>query len=220
MTLWIGRLHPITVYETAFACALFWCWVPLCVLFTNSWLACYSIMMVATVDGIYVNCCSFWPTYLDFLKISCFCSATMHLAECFCPWTLSLSIGLDMLTSDFFVSCVDYFWFINFIYMYLRNVMVYQPFTANRHQLFSLSFLTSSIDNGGPWAATRQGRLLIKWTVVCGAEVVIITGTRVHVNKNINRVNKMHMITCYNITKILYNSTYFTTIWFYSLKNI
>ena len=92
--------------------------------------------------GFYVNCCSFWPTYLNFLKLSCFCSATMHLAECFCPWTLSLSIGLDMLTSDSFVSCVDYFWFINnFIYMYLRNIMVYQPFTANRHQLFSLSFL-------------------------------------------------------------------------------
>ena len=33
-------------------CALFWCWVSICVPFTNSLIQCYFIMIVATIIGI------------------------------------------------------------------------------------------------------------------------------------------------------------------------
>ena len=49
------QLHPITVYRTAFGCALFWCWVSLCFPFTNSMVSCYSIIMVATIIVIFMS---------------------------------------------------------------------------------------------------------------------------------------------------------------------
>ena len=56
MTLCIGQLNPITVYRADFwVCAvLFWCWVSLCFLFTNSFIECYFIVMVATTIGLFM----------------------------------------------------------------------------------------------------------------------------------------------------------------------
>ena len=89
-------------------CALLWCWMPLCPSFTNSAITCYSIMIVAiNICNSYVYCYSFWPTYLGFLKLGSFRSATTHLPGCFCPLTLFLNIGLNMLPSDSFMTCLD-----------------------------------------------------------------------------------------------------------------
>ena len=53
---------------------------------------------------IYVNCYSFKSTHLGFQKLGCFGTAATHLPGCFCPWTFSLNIGLNMLPLDFFIS--------------------------------------------------------------------------------------------------------------------
>ena len=52
---------------------------------------------------LYVHCYSFWPTHLGFLKLGSVGSATIHLPECFCPWTFSLNIGLNVLPLDTFI---------------------------------------------------------------------------------------------------------------------
>ena len=44
---------------------------------------------------------------LGFPKLVGSGSATTHLRECFCHWTFSLNIALNLLPSDFFVSCLD-----------------------------------------------------------------------------------------------------------------
>ena len=49
--LFIGHLHPITVYRTVFGC-VFWCWVSLGIHFTLSFIECYFIMMGVAVIGI------------------------------------------------------------------------------------------------------------------------------------------------------------------------
>ena len=55
----------------------------------------------------YVQCYPFWPTHLGYLKLGSFGSATSRLPGCFCPWTLSLNIGFDILPSDSLMSCLD-----------------------------------------------------------------------------------------------------------------
>ena len=45
---------------------------------------------------------------LGFLKLSCSGSANVHLLGCFSLWTFPLNIGLNMLPSDPFMSCLDY----------------------------------------------------------------------------------------------------------------
>ena len=45
---------------------------------------------------VYVRGYSFWPTYLGFLKLGHFGSATTHFRGCLCPWTLPLNIGSDI----------------------------------------------------------------------------------------------------------------------------
>ena len=64
--------------------------------FTNSLIACYFIIMVATIIGIFVHWYSLWPAHLGCLKLGCFCSATTHLLGCFCSWNFSLNIGLNI----------------------------------------------------------------------------------------------------------------------------
>ena len=91
-----------------FGCALFWCWVSLCVPFAYSLIELYFIMIVVTIIGIFMaiifilNCMS----RLSVLSISC--SANAHFPGCFRPWTFPLNIGLNMLPSDSFMSCLDY----------------------------------------------------------------------------------------------------------------
>ena len=43
---------------------------------------------------------------LGFLYISHYGFANAQLPECFCPWTFSLNIGLDMFPLDSFMSCL------------------------------------------------------------------------------------------------------------------
>ena len=50
----------------------------------------------------------FWSTHLGFLRLLSSGPATTHLRGCFCTWTFSLHIGLNMLPSDSFMSCLDY----------------------------------------------------------------------------------------------------------------
>ena len=57
-----------------FGCVLIWCWVSVCVRFTNS----YFIMMVATIIGILCPFYSFWTTYLSFPKLGSSGSPSTH----------------------------------------------------------------------------------------------------------------------------------------------
>ena len=50
----IVQLHPITDYRTVLGFVLFWFWVSWCVVFANSSLLCYVIMMVAAIIGIFM----------------------------------------------------------------------------------------------------------------------------------------------------------------------
>ena len=52
--------------------------------------------------------CSFWPTYLGYLKLSSSGSATTHFPGCFCPWTgcfeywiVHVTFGFHYVTLDF-----------------------------------------------------------------------------------------------------------------------
>ena len=49
----------------------------------------------------------FWPIHLGFLWLGSSGSAATYLPLCFFPWTVSLNIGLNMLRSDSFTSCLD-----------------------------------------------------------------------------------------------------------------
>ena len=124
MTLFIGQLHPITVYMTVFECVLFWCWVSLCFHFTNSLRKFYFTMIIVDIYThthiyiyifIYIYIIGFlwplslfWITPLIFLKLSSSSSANTHLPGCFRPWTFLLNIGLNMLPSEYFTSCLDF----------------------------------------------------------------------------------------------------------------
>ena len=55
MTLSLGRLHHIIFYRTVLGCALFWCWVSLCVPFTNSLIQVYFITIVVIIIGIFID---------------------------------------------------------------------------------------------------------------------------------------------------------------------
>ena len=66
-------------------CVLFWCWVSLCVLFTNSLKECYFIMVVAMTFWILGPFYKFWSTHLGLLELGSSGSATTHFHGCFCP---------------------------------------------------------------------------------------------------------------------------------------
>ena len=51
---------------------------------------------------------SFWTTHMKFLWLGNSGSATTHLPGCICLWTSSLNIGLNMLPSDSFMSCLNF----------------------------------------------------------------------------------------------------------------
>ena len=69
---------------------------------------CYSIIMVATIIGIFISIAIHFTYTSGLLKLGCFGSATTRLPECFCRWDLSLNIGLNMLPSESIMSCLDY----------------------------------------------------------------------------------------------------------------
>ena len=87
----------------AFGCALFWCWVSLCVPFTNSLTACYSIIIQLLLGclcpRLFILFYTFWLSETSF--------ATTQLPVCFCPRIFSLNIVLYMIPSDSFMSCLD-----------------------------------------------------------------------------------------------------------------
>ena len=64
-------------------------------------------MIVVTIIRIFMAILLFWTMHLGFLLQSSSCSANAHHPGCFHPWTFPLNIGLDMLTSDSFMSCLD-----------------------------------------------------------------------------------------------------------------
>ena len=53
---------------------------------------------------IYVQCYSFWPTVVDFMKLYNFGSVVAHLSGCFCPLTFFWNIELNMMPSELFTS--------------------------------------------------------------------------------------------------------------------
>ena len=76
-------------------CALFWCWVSLCVPLTNSLIEFYFIMMIVTIIGILK------PSVLRSSG-----SANAYHPGCFRPWTFPLNIGLAMLHWNSLMSCL------------------------------------------------------------------------------------------------------------------
>ena len=99
----IGQLCPSQPIGLFGVCALFCCWVSLCIPLLISWYSAISSRWLGFLCPFY----SFWPTHLGFLKLGSSGSATTHLPGCFCPWTFSLNIGLNMSPSDSFMSCLD-----------------------------------------------------------------------------------------------------------------
>ena len=84
-----------------------WCWVSLCVPFTNSLIEFNFIMRVVTIIGILWPFFLFWTTCLGFLQLSSSGSANAHIPGCFRTWTFPLNIGLNMLPSGSFMPCLD-----------------------------------------------------------------------------------------------------------------
>ena len=63
-------------------------------------------MIVVTIIGISMVIYYLLNYTLGFLSLSSFGSANSQLPGCFRPWTFSLNIGLNMLPSDPFMSCL------------------------------------------------------------------------------------------------------------------
>ena len=99
MALVIGQLHPLTVRTGLCVHVVL---VPLCVPFTNPLIEFYFSMIVLTIIGILWPLFIFWTTRLGLLYQSSSGSANAHLIGCF-----PLNIGLSMLPSDSFMSCID-----------------------------------------------------------------------------------------------------------------
>ena len=107
----ICQLHPITVYRSVFD-FLFYVW--------GSFVLVFSVIMYSFyqfLDRILFHYDSYeyhWnlmaiPFITSYhVLTSCSGSAKTRLPECFCPWTLPLNIGLNMLPSDYFMSSLDY----------------------------------------------------------------------------------------------------------------
>ena len=64
------------------------------------------IMIVVTITGIFMATNYLLIYTLGFLYISNSGSADAQLPGCFCPWTFSLNIGLNMFLLDSFMSCL------------------------------------------------------------------------------------------------------------------
>ena len=67
-----------------FCFALFWCWVSLCAPFTSPLIACYFIMMVANILGIFMSIAIHYDPHRRSETCN-FGSPTKIFAGCFCP---------------------------------------------------------------------------------------------------------------------------------------
>ena len=63
-------------------------------------------MIVVTITGIFMVINYLLIYTLGFLYMSYSGSANTQLPGCFCPWTFSLNIGLNMFPLDSFMSCL------------------------------------------------------------------------------------------------------------------
>ena len=72
---------------------MFWYWELLRVPSTNFLIACYSIMVVVIIIGMFIPMAIHYDNQLGFLKFV-FGSVTTHLSGYFCPWMLYLNSGL------------------------------------------------------------------------------------------------------------------------------
>ena len=108
MTLCSGQLHIITLYKTVLGFALFWCWVTLRDPLTNSFIECYFIWWLRLLLGFLWSFYSFWITHLYILWLSSSSSPTTLLPKDSVPGHPFLNIGLNKLSSDSFMSCLDY----------------------------------------------------------------------------------------------------------------
>ena len=111
MALCIGQLHPITVYRTVVrVCAVLVLRIIICAPFIISLIEFYIIMMfimkVVIIIGIFMAILfiSNYTFRLSVTKQFWFCKC--ETPRCFRPWTFSLNIGLDMLPSESFMSCL------------------------------------------------------------------------------------------------------------------
>ena len=112
-TLWHCTLVSSTPSQSVrlvFRCVVFWCWVSLAAPVTISLIEFYFIMIfiiiVVTIVGIFMAIHYFLNYTLGFLWLSSSGSANIQLPRCFRPYTFSLNIGLNMLPSDSFMSCL------------------------------------------------------------------------------------------------------------------
>ena len=63
-------------------------------------------MVVMAIIGIFMAIHHFLDYTLGFLLLSSSGSANAQLPGCFCPWTFSLNIGLNVLPSESFMPCL------------------------------------------------------------------------------------------------------------------
>ena len=81
----IGQLHLITVHRTGLGCVLFWCWVSLCTLVTNSLIEFYFMMILVTIIGIFMTIPFILNNMLKLSLPSSSGSKNTHLPGCFRP---------------------------------------------------------------------------------------------------------------------------------------
>ena len=94
-TLRIGQLQPITVYWAVSVCTVMVLGVIMCSFYS------FPDRVLFHHDGYdynwdFMSYHLFWTTHLHFSKIGISSFATTHLSGCFCPWTFSMNIGLNM----------------------------------------------------------------------------------------------------------------------------
>ena len=101
VTVYIGELHPITVYRTGFGVC--------------------AVLVLSVIMCSFTSCVSWWESwdyYWDIYGHSFILNYTFRLSETrsgsanaqlpgyFYPWTFCMNIGLNMLPSDSFMSCL------------------------------------------------------------------------------------------------------------------
>ena len=104
----IGQQHPITVYRTGFwvCVVLVLIGAPVTISLIEFYFIMIFMMIVVTIIGIVMPINYFLNYILGFLYLGSSGSANAQLPGCFRPWTFSLSIGLNMLPLDSFMSCL------------------------------------------------------------------------------------------------------------------
>ena len=110
MVFWSGELHgDVIVWKKTFRLLVFngrstgHRWIPQGPGDLNEF---EYIMIVVTITGIFMAINYQLIYTLGFLYINNSGSANAQLPGCFCPWTFSLNIGLNMFPLDSFMSCL------------------------------------------------------------------------------------------------------------------